>query len=301
MIEFKLESVLDKLVEKINYANRVPARWIHVNGVLEETFPNDLDNKAECQNRIRKFRQNVIEASKSLYTHIILKCKIIPKIVSQNTGYYFCFIANHRKLCSKPRVFLTRIKKSADSINPTISNIANKYSKVCPICGKILGYTKSLEIHLEHHKDQSEWKWKCKICPKRFTTKSNLEVHLRKHTGVKPFKCRFCGEDFRYRKNFTTHLKNSHKNEKGVDKELKRKWVLNSDPIIIGSTTKIADQDEYQPECDDDDNMAEDWIDYSGDHNDILVDPDEDNFSEDLTELDYNYEETAITSDIEIG
>lgn len=65
LLELKLDFILDKLVEKINYANNVPARWMHVNQVLEEAFPNGLDQKAESQRRIRAFRQNVIEAGKN--------------------------------------------------------------------------------------------------------------------------------------------------------------------------------------------------------------------------------------------
>ncbi len=64
VLKLKLDYMLDKMVEKINYANKVPARWIHVNKVLEESFPNDLGKKVESQKRIRKLRQNVIEAGK---------------------------------------------------------------------------------------------------------------------------------------------------------------------------------------------------------------------------------------------
>ncbi len=64
VLEFKLDYMLAKLVETIDYANKVPARWIHVNKVLEETLQNDMDKKAENQIRVRKFRQNIIKVGK---------------------------------------------------------------------------------------------------------------------------------------------------------------------------------------------------------------------------------------------
>lgn len=72
ILQFKLDFKLDNLAEKINYANKVPTRWIHVNSVLEETFPNDLEKKTESQNKIRKFRQSIIEAGKYFSTSFLL-------------------------------------------------------------------------------------------------------------------------------------------------------------------------------------------------------------------------------------
>lgn len=49
ILELKLDFMLDCLVDKINYANKVPARWKHVNRLLEEFFLNDLEQKTETQ------------------------------------------------------------------------------------------------------------------------------------------------------------------------------------------------------------------------------------------------------------
>lgn len=71
LLEFRLDFLLEKLVNKISYANKVPVRWINVGSVLEETFPNDFNKKVDSQNRIRKFRQNVLEAGKVLCLKLI--------------------------------------------------------------------------------------------------------------------------------------------------------------------------------------------------------------------------------------
>lgn len=47
----------EQLMEKIQYANKVPARWIHVGRILE---------KVDGQNSIKKFRQNVVNTGKLL-------------------------------------------------------------------------------------------------------------------------------------------------------------------------------------------------------------------------------------------
>lgn len=154
---------------------------------------------------------------------------------------------------------------------------------------------------MEHHKDQSEWQWECKFCKKRFSTKQNLLVHYRIHTGEKPFKCRFCGDDYRYRSELTKHLKTNHKNEKGVEKELKRKWALKHNHILINEEDTFEDQDDFGTEaCDEE--TTEELVDYwSGDHNDILVDPFEDNESEAFSGLDNNYNENDTASNIDEG
>ncbi len=110
------------------------------------------------------------------------------------------------------------------------SKPCKKYSncRKCPKCGKILKSSNGLKIHLEHHKDRSEWKWQCRLCFKKFSTKESLYAHQRSHTKERPYKCIFCTADFGYRTNLTKHLKTVHKKEKGVEEEIKRKWFLKS-------------------------------------------------------------------------
>ncbi len=64
IFELTLDCKLDNLVEEINYANKVPTRWMHVNKVLEEAFQNDIFKKEDCQRKIRKFRQTINITSK---------------------------------------------------------------------------------------------------------------------------------------------------------------------------------------------------------------------------------------------
>lgn len=83
VLELKLEFMLDKITGKVHHANRVPARWIHVNSVLEEIFLSDFDKKGESQKRIRNFRQTLIEAGKHLefnwFDKIIKKSNVLSK------------------------------------------------------------------------------------------------------------------------------------------------------------------------------------------------------------------------------
>lgn len=62
LLELQLDLKLNKLVEKINYANKVPTRWISLNKILEEFFQNDLGKQDDCQKFIRSFRQNIVKA-----------------------------------------------------------------------------------------------------------------------------------------------------------------------------------------------------------------------------------------------
>ncbi len=62
LLELQLDLKLDKLVRKLEHANKVPTRWMHLNKVLEKTFPNDLEMRKQSQNDIREFRQSVAKA-----------------------------------------------------------------------------------------------------------------------------------------------------------------------------------------------------------------------------------------------
>ncbi len=62
LLELKLDLKLNRLVDKIDHANKIPTRWLSLNKILEEVFPNDKERQAECQNGIRSLRQNVVKA-----------------------------------------------------------------------------------------------------------------------------------------------------------------------------------------------------------------------------------------------
>lgn len=157
-------------------------------------------------------------------------------------------IGLRRKQQSQPRVLLSRTENTVELVEPSVvaeivneptchypenektenQSLRKEYkSKVCPKCGKTLQSWKGFRSHLEQHKDPSEWKYQCHSCLKKFATLSNFKKHLRMHTGERPYKCRFCKYRFRYRSGFTRHLRRKHGNEKGVEKELKRKWIIN--------------------------------------------------------------------------
>ncbi len=93
----------------------------------------------------------------------------------------------------------------------------------CTECTKQLTTFKGLRVHLQSHKDESEWDYECPQCEKKFTCSINLTRHLRTHTGERPYECQFCGVEFRYRECFKKHLKAYHENEKGVKNELVRR------------------------------------------------------------------------------
>lgn len=107
--------------------------------------------------------------------------------------------------------------------------------KVCPKCGKKLLSFKGLLLHLENHKDESEWKFECQECGKKFAAKNDLRIHLRIHTGETPYKCPYnCGRKYRNRKSYTCHLKFVHADEPGLDEELKKKLFFKPKlPITI--------------------------------------------------------------------
>lgn len=60
--ELQLDWKLGNLVRKINYANRVLARLVHIRNTLEDLFRNDHEKKATSQNVIWEFRENVVKA-----------------------------------------------------------------------------------------------------------------------------------------------------------------------------------------------------------------------------------------------
>ncbi len=62
LLELQLDLKLNKLKEILEHADKVPTRWIHLNKILEQTYPKDLLNKRLAQNAIRDLRQNVVKA-----------------------------------------------------------------------------------------------------------------------------------------------------------------------------------------------------------------------------------------------
>ncbi len=64
-LELKLDWKLDKLKDKISYANKVPSRWVNVSKTFDELCQNDTSKKLDTQNSIREFRKNVVNAGSS--------------------------------------------------------------------------------------------------------------------------------------------------------------------------------------------------------------------------------------------
>lgn len=61
-LELKLNWKLDKLKEKISYANKVPSRWVNVRTALEKFHMNDPSKTLTSQSTIRQFRETIVKA-----------------------------------------------------------------------------------------------------------------------------------------------------------------------------------------------------------------------------------------------
>lgn len=107
----------------------------------------------------------------------------------------------------------------------------------CPKCGKQLKSLRGLYVHLEHHKDPSEWKFECAKCGRKSATINNFRTHLRTHTGEKPFVCRFCSHEYSYKAGLILHLNECHKDEKGIEVELNKRWKWKSKENLMNFQT----------------------------------------------------------------
>ncbi len=171
--------------------------------------------------------------------------------------YLILFAANYRRLKSQPRVSIKR-KEYTDEFTKLIesdlltgANLREKLEdNICPICGKKLIDSRGLQKHMKYHKAKEERKAECPQCKRRFSTVSNLKIHMSTHLKDKSFKCPFCPVVYCHTSSLRKHLRDKHKNEKGLERELKRKFNNNSKDLRVIIKSKMGSEYEKETESD---------------------------------------------------
>ncbi|XP_058812681.1 zinc finger protein 267-like [Topomyia yanbarensis] len=104
----------------------------------------------------------------------------------------------------------------------------------CKICGKTMGWRKTLQRHMKSH-EENYYKHKCIICLKLFSRPSHLRLHMTTHSGEK-VRCPLCSSGFRCNYNLGEHLKKIHK----MDSISSKIMVQQVKSQSCGSTSQVV-------------------------------------------------------------
>ncbi|WAR25448.1 ZFP26-like protein, partial [Mya arenaria] len=85
-----------------------------------------------------------------------------------------------------------------------------KKSYPCNVCGKTLGRSQALKLHMKIHYQIRDYQ--CSMCSSTFVQKHHLLQHMRTHTGEKPYQCHICLRSFAQSATLYSHMK--HHDEK---------------------------------------------------------------------------------------
>lgn len=182
--KLKFETVDENTCE-ICYKQLTSQRSLALHKTLIHSKPNTVF-KHHCTKCLKGFRNKEILLQHDYKEHGGEKVKNLCNICGKDFSNKYRMI-NHIK---------TKHEKSI--------------SQVCPICGKRLYMSGSIQKHIDLHSDVRPFK--CNQCDSAFKQKHDFTVHMRLHTGERPFQCRLCDLRFIANTNLHKHMKSAHKN-----------------------------------------------------------------------------------------
>lgn len=101
-------------------------------------------------------------------------------------------------------------RKYDDSTKIVGLNSKKEKLHTCVLCGLEFN-AKSLQIHLQTHRNQTEYR--CDQCQRVFRKLNHLNTHRVKHLKECPFKCDQCGKGFVIKKNYECHVLTHNTNQ----------------------------------------------------------------------------------------
>lgn len=152
------------------------------------------------------------------------------------------------EVCSRVLKSLHSLKQHRRTFH---SDVPEQARIPCHICGNLMKNNRSMQKHLQKHRENAEMEHICKecghvskskgalwthvrythklkrnlpcqFCPKMFKMELDVQEHEATHTGIDLYQCEFCPQTFKFGASYRGHRKRNHPKEYEI---VKPKWM----------------------------------------------------------------------------